>query len=199
MPLPCNTTAEPERTAILEALLFLRGEPLTVADLSAHTGWTADTVRDTAAALQRLLLHEQHGITLLTVAGGYQLATKKELHDRINWVRSGTTELSAMALEVLSIIAFKQPITRAEIEKLRGVSSGHIVSALLQQGLIQDLGRKDTPGRPILYGTSPYFLECIGLNSLDDLTILLREENFDADAAGAVQEEENGTIAKSDE
>ena len=104
-----------------------------------------------------------------------------------------------MALEVLSIIAFKQPITRAEIEKLRGVSSGHIVSALLQQGLIQDLGRKDTPGRPILYGTSPYFLECIGLNSLDDLTILLREENFDADAAGAVQEEENGTIAKSDE
>ena len=74
-----------------------------------------------------------------------------------------------MALEVFAIVAFKQPITRAEIEKLRGVSSERVLTSLVQQGLVVELGRKDSPGRPILYGTSAYFLESIGMDSLADL------------------------------
>jgi segregation and condensation protein B len=103
------------------------------------------------------------------VSGGYQLVTKPELHDMIQWVRTGNSQLSPMALEVLAVIAFKQPVTRAEVEKIRGVSSERIIYSLMQQDLIIDLGRKDSPGRPIIYGTSPYFLECLGMNSLDEL------------------------------
>lgn len=85
-----------------------------------------------------------------------------------------------MALEVLAIVAFKQPITRAEIEKLRGVSSERILTSLVQQGLVVDLGRKDSPGRPILYGTSAYFLECIGMDSLADLAAHIPESSTEA-------------------
>ena len=92
-----------------------------------------------------------------------------DLYDALQWVRTGKTELSPMALEVLAIVAFKQPVTRADIEKLRGVSSERVLTSLVQQGLVVDLGRKDSPGRPILYGTSAYFLECIGMDSLADL------------------------------
>ena len=81
-----------------------------------------------------------------------------------------------MAMEVLAIIAFKQPVTRADVEKIRGVSSERLISALLQQNLIADLGRKDSPGRPILYGTSPYFLECLGIDSVDDLAERMPKE-----------------------
>ena len=89
----------------------------------------------------------------------------------------------ADGLEVLAIIAFKQPVTRADIEKLRGVSSERVLTSLVQQGLVVDLGRKDSPGRPILYGTSAYFLECIGMDSLADLagrlSVDTTEDGFD--------------------
>ncbi|MCH4166266.1 MAG: SMC-Scp complex subunit ScpB [Megasphaera sp.] len=158
-----------EPTAVLEALLFLSGQPMKISEICTHTGWTAEEADAIAEKLTTMLAAPQSGLTLLRVAGGYQLVTKAELHDTVHWVRTGTMELTSMALEVLAIVAFKQPVTRAEIEKLRGVSSERILSSLVQQGLVIDLGRKDSPGRPILYGTSVYFLECIGMDSLDEL------------------------------
>lgn len=171
IPLPYDTrqTDTLEPTALLEALLFLSGDPMTVTAICAHTGWTQAETEETASRLQHLLSSQRRGLVLIRVAGGYQLVTRPELHEALQWVRTGTTELSSMALEVLSIVAFKQPITRAEIEKLRGVSSERVLTSLVQQGLVVELGRKDSPGRPILYGTSAYFLECIGMDSLADL------------------------------
>ena len=171
IPLPYDTrqTDTLEPTALLEALLFLSGDPMTVTAICAHTGWTQAETEETASRLQHLLSSQRRGLVLIRVAGGYQLVTRPDLHEALQWVRTGTTELSSMALEVLSIVAFKQPITRAEIEKLRGVSSERVLTSLVQQGLVVELGRKDSPGRPILYGTSAYFLECIGMDSLADL------------------------------
>lgn len=158
-----------EPTAVLEALLFLSGQPMKIEEICAHTDWTVEETNTIAEKLAAILSDPKRGLTLLRVSGGYQLATKAELHDTVHWVRTGTMELTSMTLEVLAIVAFKQPVTRAEIEKLRGVSSERILSNLVQQGLVIDLGRKDSPGRPILYGTSAYFLECIGMDSLDEL------------------------------
>ena len=171
IPLPYDTrqTDTLEPTALLEALLFLSGDPMTVTAICAHTGWTQAETEETASRLQHLLNSQRRGLVLIRVAGGYQLVTRPDLHEALQWVRTGTTELSSMALEVLSIVAFKQPITRAEIEKLRGVSSERVLTSLVQQGLVVELGRKDSPGRPILYGTSAYFLECFGMDSQADL------------------------------
>lgn len=171
MQLPCDTRHADDiaSTAMLEALLFLSGKSMSEQDIMDHTGWTAKQIYETADALSLELSKSSHGIMVIRVAGGYQLVTKPALFDAVQWVRTGTANLSATALEVLAIVAFKQPITRAEIEQLRGVSSERVLASLVQQGLVVDLGRRDTPGRPILYGTSAYFLECIGMDSLADL------------------------------
>ncbi len=182
MPSPCDIhpVENMEPTAVLEALLFLSGQPMKISEIAAHTGWSPSKIQQTAQQLETSLAAADHGLTVLRVAGGYQLVTKPRLFEAIQWVRTGTTELSPMALEVLAIVAFKQPITRAEIEKLRGVSSERILTSLVQQGLVVDLGRKDSPGRPILYGTSAYFLECIGMDSLADLAAHIPESSTEA-------------------
>lgn len=182
MPSPCDThqIENMEPTAVLEALLFLSGQPMKISEIAAHTGWSPGRIQQIAKELETFLAADGHGLTVLRVAGGYQLVTKLRLFEAIQWVRTGTTELSPMALEVLAIVAFKQPITRAEIEKLRGVSSERILTSLVQQGLVVDLGRKDSPGRPILYGTSAYFLECIGMDSLADLAAHIPESSTEA-------------------
>jgi segregation and condensation protein B len=142
---------------------------MSVAAICEHTGWNETEVTTVADTLTKLLANQNRGLTVIPVSGGYQMVTKPELHDTVNWVRTGNSQLTPMALEVLAIIAFKQPVTRAEVEKIRGVSSERIMYTLMQQGLIVDLGRKDSPGRPIMYGTSEYFLECLGMNSLAEL------------------------------
>lgn len=182
MPSPCDThqIENMEPTAVLEALLFLSGQPMKISEIAAHTGWSPGRIQQIAKELETFLAADGHGLTVLRVAGGYQLVTKPRLFEAIQWVRTGTTELSPMALEALAIVAFKQPITRAEIEKLRGVSSERILTSLVQQGLVVDLGRKDSPGRPILYGTSAYFLECIGMDSLADLAAHIPESSTEA-------------------
>ncbi len=209
---PCDISRmeHHEPTAVLEALLFLSGQPLSLPDLCAHTGWGKDKAEQTARTLAAILRDEKRGLTLIQVAGGYQLVTRPELHDELQWVYKTTTELSPMALEVLAIVAFRQPVTRADIEKIRGVSSERLVASLLQQGLIRDLGRKDTPGRPIIYGTSAYFLECIGMDSLSDLARqvpkeLLQDQETDGETIETVKEnvsteaEHEGTLTKSNE
>ncbi|MCH4178237.1 MAG: SMC-Scp complex subunit ScpB [Megasphaera sp.] len=189
LPYDIHSKDDHEPTAVLEALLFLSGQPMKVSDICEHTGWTVERTNATAKQLETVLADLRSGLTLIHVAGGYQLVTKPELHESVQWVRTDTTELTPMGLEVLAIVAFKQPVTRAEIEKLRGVSSERILTGLIQEGLIIDLGRKDSPGRPILYGTSTYFLECIGMNSLDELAehvpVLTEEKNMDAGSTSA--------------
>lgn len=202
MPLPCVTSAEKqvEPTAVLEALLFLSGQPMTCKDICSHTGWEEEQVERIAQGLENMLQDRRCGLMILRVAGGYQLVTKPVLHESVQWTRTGLTELTPPAMEVLSIVAFKQPVTRADIEKLRGVSSERVLGTLVQEGLVAELGRKESPGRPILYGTTAYFLECIGMDSLTDLEKHMPPlQEAVSEKVEPFTEDTNGTVTKSDE
>jgi len=156
-------------TDILYALLFVAEAPLSVETLVEVTGEPTEAVEEALKSLQSQL-SERGALQLMAIAGGYQLATKPEYAFYIaRLLKPPARPLSRSALEVLSIIAYEQPVTQAQIDALRGVDSSHTVRLLLAKGLIQEVGRKETPGRPILYGTTPQFLHYFGLNRLDDL------------------------------
>jgi len=164
--------AERELKGILESLLFVSPEPLSVQRLLAVIGDVskAEIVR----ALQGLgqdLEHEGRGVRLAEIAGGYRLVTKQEY---ASWIRrldkaKSSAKLSRSALESLAIIAYKQPIVKSEIEDIRGVETSGVVRTLLERKLVRIVGRKEVPGRPIMYGTTKFFLEHFGLNDLSQL------------------------------
>src|SRR3984957_4674756 len=157
--------------AILESLLFAAGEPVPLARLAAVLDNVArDAIKK---ALSEMLLGYGgggRGVVLEEVAGGYQLRTPKEhaLYVR-KLLAAKPPRLSRPLLETLAIIAYRQPVTRPEIEQLRGVDSGGVLETLLERRLVRIDGRKEAPGRPIMYATSPEFLEIFGLRDLDGL------------------------------
>lgn len=164
--------AERELKGILESLLFISPEPLSVQRLLAVIGDVskAEIVR----ALQGLgqdLEQEGRGVRLAEIAGGYRLVTKQEY---ASWIKrldkaKSAAKLSRSALESLAIIAYKQPIVKSEIEEIRGVETSGVVRTLLERKLVRIVGRKEVPGRPIMYGTTKFFLEHFGLNDLSQL------------------------------
>jgi segregation and condensation protein B len=160
---------QPELKDILHALLFVADAPLSVQTLCEATGEPAEAVEAALRALQAELA--AHGaIQLVALAGGYQLATKPEYAFYIaRLLNPPQKRLSRAALETLAIIAYEQPVTQAQIDTLRGVDSSHTVRQLLARRLIQEIGRKDSPGKPALYGITPQFLHYFGLNSLEEL------------------------------
>ena len=198
MPSPCDIhqVEKMEPTAVLEALLFLSGQPMKTTEIAAHTGWKPEKIQRTAQELETSLAAADHGLTVLRVAGGYQLVTKPRLFEAIQWVRTGTTELSPMALEVLAIVAFKQPVTRAEMEAIRGVKVDGVLNTLLDLGLVAEAGRKKALGNPILYATTEKFLMVFGLNSLEELPPLETKPEDEAEAAQQVLQLDNTLEAK---
>ena len=167
--------SQPQRSelkGILEALLFAAAGPLS-------TGRLAELAGASSAALIREVLEELkaeydgagHAFALEEIAGGYQLLTRQDFQPWVNRLRHREHEdrLSQAALETLAIIAYRQPITRAEIEDIRGVQSGYILRSLLEKSLVRVVGRSEELGRPLLYGTSREFLEVFGLPSLKAL------------------------------
>ncbi|NLY90438.1 MAG: SMC-Scp complex subunit ScpB [Firmicutes bacterium] len=160
--------------AVLEALIFASSEPVTVKEMSIITELNEETVRILLFELAQEYNDQQRGIQLMEVAGGYQLVTKPEMAVYLEKLKKVPRQvpLSQAALETLAIIAYKQPITRAEIETIRGVRVDSSLTTLLEKGLIEETGRKEGPGRPILYGTTKEFLKYFGLNSLDELPIV---------------------------
>lgn len=158
--------------AALEALLFVSAEPLTARELAELTGWDEEHVQAAADMLAARLADDgASGICLVRVNNGYQLATKPQLASILARLSAPKPPppLSRAALETLAIIAYKQPITRAEIDFLRGVRSESAVHSLQERELIEEAGRAEGPGRPILYKTTAKFLHWCGLNSLADL------------------------------
>lgn len=157
---------------LLEAALFSAARPLTVEELS-----TLDqeaTLADVRMALEQIREHydfEQHGVELLELAGGYQILTRPVHAAAIERAHFSvrTPKLTAAALETLAVIAYRQPVGRAEIEEIRGVSAGGVLRTLQERGLIEVVGRAEALGRPLLYGTAPMFLELLGLRDLADL------------------------------
>lgn len=161
-----------ELSAIIEAVLFVSGEALSVARLASVIGTVSKAEVDVALkALQEQLAHDSRGIQLVKVAGGYRLVTKP---DYAPWLKrldkaKAAQKLSRSALESLAIIAYKQPLVRAEIEEIRGVETSGVLRTLLERKLVRIVGRKEVPGRPIMYGTTKFFLEHFGLEDLGQL------------------------------
>ncbi|HET6576675.1 MAG TPA: SMC-Scp complex subunit ScpB [Gemmatimonadales bacterium] len=157
---------------LLEAALFSAARPLTVEELS--TLEQEATLADVRMALEQIREHydfEQHGVELLELAGGYQILTRPVHAAAIERAHFSvrTPKLTAAALETLAVIAYRQPVGRAEIEEIRGVSAGGVLRTLQERGLIEVVGRAEALGRPLLYGTAPMFLELLGLRDLADL------------------------------
>ena len=156
--------------SIIEGLLFITNEPLSIETLAELTAVQENEIIDLLADIKADLEQEAHGITVIEAANGYMLATKPLVKPYIEKLyKPQMTTLSSAGLETLAIIAYRQPITRGEIELLRGVKADKILQTLLSKSLIEEQGRKDSPGRPILYGTTKQFLQYFGLNNLADL------------------------------
>ncbi|TKB59245.1 MAG: SMC-Scp complex subunit ScpB [Nitrospira sp.] len=161
-----------ELKAILEAILFVSPEPVPVARLMSIVGTVSKA--EVVQALE-ILSHDLdqpgRGIQLVQVAGGYRLVTKQEYGLWLKRMEKAKTtqKLSRSALESLAIIAYKQPLVRAEIEEIRGVETSGVLRTLCERKLVRIVGRKDVPGRPIMYGTTKFFLEHFGLQDLSQL------------------------------
>jgi len=160
-----------QRKRILEALLFVSDKPLSADTISKAAEMKHSEIKELFEDLRSDYSERNSAVTVVEIAGGYQMVTDPDLAP---WVRrlkniNQASKLSQASLETLAIIAYKQPITKVEIDQLRGVNSEGAVRGLLEKRLIKILGKKDVPGRPFLYGTSREFLQYFGLNSLVEL------------------------------
>ncbi len=163
-----------ELKGALEALLFVTDEPTSVLTLADTLQSDPRSIEEALLSLQEELLCANRGIQLKEVAGGWRLVTHPVYHKLIeSYVASwDTRKLSQAALETLAIIAYCQPVTRNEISSIRGVSSDSSVNSLLEKGLLREAGVQDSPGNPVLYGTSKAFLEKFGLKNIAELPAL---------------------------
>jgi segregation and condensation protein B len=160
--------------SIIEAMLFVSGEPLTLREIAINLEATPKYVEEVLEELIEDYNIEERGIKLISINGGYQLVTKPEYSDYIQKLlkKNKRQSLSQASLESLAIIAYKQPITRIDIDEIRGVKSDSAIQRLLEKDLIKEIGRLEVPGRPILYGTSEEFLRQFGLQDLKELPSL---------------------------
>ncbi len=164
----------PERArTIVEALLFLAEKPLGVDEVKAATGLEPARIRKALDELSGHFREGVSGVVLHEVAGGWQLRTSPDATDYVRrFLRVKPQRLTRAALETLAIVAYRQPVTRPEVEEIRGVDSGAVMKALLERRLLKILGKKEEPGRPILYGTTREFLEFFALKDLASLPTL---------------------------
>ena len=158
-------------TGALEAVLFAMGEPVSRSVLAKALETDENTVEKAAAELSEIYKREEHGIHLISLDESYQLGTKPCYYSNLITIASMPEKpvLSETVLETLAIIAYRQPVTKAEISKIRGVSSDHAVSKLVEYGLIKEAGRLNAPGRPMLFVTTKEFLRRFGMESLGQL------------------------------
>ena len=190
-----------ELAAVLEALLFVSSEPVPLARLATAVGNVSKAeVEEALKRLEQDLSQEARGIQLVKLAGGYRLVTKA---DYAPWLKrldkaKAAQKLSRSALESLAIIAYKQPLVRAEIEEIRGVETSGVLRTLLERKLVRIVGRKEVPGRPIMYGTTKFFLEHFGLQDITQLPPLREfKELGESDQALLPMEEEESAVIDS--
>jgi segregation and condensation protein B len=159
---------------ILESLFFVSDSPIRLETLvEVLPELSKEVILEGIHQIQTEYGDPSKGIELTEIAGGYQFRTKPEWAEWVNRLKKAkAVKLSQAALETLAIVAYRQPVIRPLIEEIRGVDSGSVLHTLLEKGLIKMMGRKDLPGRPIVYGTTKAFLELFGLNTLSDLPTL---------------------------
>lgn len=182
--------------AILESMLFAAGEPVSLMRLTAALGTVPrEDIRRALGEMALAYADGARGIVLEQVAGGYQLRTPREHAFYVRrLLASKPPRLSRPLLETLAIIAYRQPITRPEIESLRGVDCGAVLETLLERRLVRIAGRKEVPGRPMIYATTSEFLETFGLKDLESLPDLSEFREVEA-AEEPVEEQAEGAAA----
>ncbi|HHU32648.1 MAG: SMC-Scp complex subunit ScpB [Zhaonellaceae bacterium] len=159
-----------DKKAIIESLLFVSIEPLSAKKIGDIIGLKPDDVLILLTEIKNDLEKPDRGICLIEIAEGFKIVTKEQYSEYIEKIlKPQVTSLSHAALETLAIIAYKQPITRAEIEQIRGVKVDGVLNNLMEKLLIKEIGRKESPGRPIVYGTTTEFLTYFGLKNLSEL------------------------------
>lgn len=160
-----------EIKSIIEALLFTSGEPVSIAGISDVLDIDKPTIKKIIQEMTNDFNYERRGIQIINFDDKYQLGTRPEHNEYIRKLLKPQNKqyLSKAAVETIAIIAYKQPITRQTIDSIRGVKSDRIISNLFEKRLIKELGRMDTPGRPILYGTTEEFLKYFGLGNIQEL------------------------------
>ncbi len=177
--------------AVLEAILFTMGDSVEIDRLAAVIEEDKDTTKKLLDEMAKAYQEEGRGIALTTLEDAVQLCTKSELYEYLIKIAKTPKKfvLTDTLLETLSIIAYKQPITRLEIEKVRGVSCDHAVNRLLEFELITEVGRMDAPGRPLLFGTTEQFLRSFGVKSIEELPELsaVQIEEFKQQAESEVE------------
>ena len=159
---------------IIEAILFTMGESVELKKLAEVIEEEVAVTKEIIEELMNQYKEDNRGISILELDGAYQMCTNGEMYEYLVKIAKTPRKyiLTETVLETLSIIAYKQPVTRLEIEKIRGVSCDHAVNRLIELELIQELGRLDAPGRPLLFGTSEQFLRSFGLTSIKELPTL---------------------------
>lgn len=157
--------------AIIEAILFTMGESVELDKIANAIELDKQETKKKIEALRQKYEQEERGIQIIELDGAYQMCTKNEMYEYLIRIAKQPRKqvLTDVLLETLSIVAYKQPVTRVEIEKIRGVSCEHAINKLLEYGLIQEAGRLDAPGRPILFGTTEEFLRCFDVQSVEEL------------------------------
>ncbi len=185
-----NNSENANKKAAIEAVLFTMGQAVSASTLTHALEITEEELSALIAEMQAEYEAEDRGIRLIRLEDAYQLCTKKEYYETLIRVASEPRRpvLTEVMMEVLSIISYRQPVTRGEIERIRGVSSDYSVNRLIEYGLIEEKGRQESPGRPILFGTTEEFLRKFGLSSVKDLPPI-RE-----DLMGALKELEESDV-----
>lgn len=170
-------TARPhDLDALFEAVLFIAERPLSTTELAELGGVPRLEAEGTLSALAERLVEDERGLRVQHHDDAWQLVTSPEVGERLAaYAAREEARLSPAALEALAVVAYRQPCTRGDVERVRGVDSDYVIRSLLHRRLITEVGRRDTPGRPTLFGTTFTFLERFGLTSLDDLPPLSSE------------------------
>lgn len=177
--------------AAIEAILFSLGEAVELERIAKTIEHDTETTKRIIESMIDEYKSEERGIQIIELDGAYQLCTKEEMYDMLLKITHIPKKhvLTDVQLETLSIIAYKQPITKNAIEAIRGVKCDHVVNRLIEFNLVCEVGRLDAPGRPILFGTTEEFLRCFGITSLDNLPTLNQDQlnDFKKEAEEEVQ------------
>ena len=177
--------------AIIEAILFTMGDSVELSKIASAIEHDEDTTRKLLHNMMDKYENENRGVKIIELENSYQMCTKQDMYEYLIRIAKQPKKyvLTHVQLETLSIIAYKQPITKIEVEKIRGVKSDHAVNKLVEYNLVCELGRLDAPGRPILFGTTEEFLRRFSVHSLEELPSLNAEqmESFKTEAEEEIQ------------
>lgn len=176
---------------IIEAILFTMGESVELSKIALAVGHDEDTTRKVIHNMMDKLYDSDRGVRIIELEDSFQMCTKADMYEYLIRIAKQPRKyvLTEVQLETLSIIAYKQPVTKLEIEKIRGVKSDHAVNRLVEYNLVCEVGRMDAPGKPILFGTTEEFLRRFSIQSLEELPSMNPEqlENFKTEAEEEAQ------------